>query len=76
MRASGARRTRTSRVLPVGSVVIASEKGVRRVPVLTHSGALAGILTIDDLLDLMAEELGAFARTIDQERVREMRARR
>src|SRR5512147_353539 len=44
------------------------EKGVRRVPVLTHSGALAGILTIDDLLELMAEELGAFARTIDRER--------
>ena len=52
------------------------EKGVRRVPVLTHSGALAGILTIDDLLELMAEELGAFARTIDRERVRETRARR
>ena len=52
------------------------EKGVRRVPVLTHSGALAGILTIDDLLELVAEELGEFARTIDQERVRETRARR
>jgi CBS domain-containing protein len=52
------------------------EKGVRRVPVLTHSGALAGILTIDDLLELMAEELGAFACTIDRERVRETRARR
>jgi CBS domain-containing protein len=52
------------------------EKGVRRVPVLTHSGALAGILTIDDLLELMAEELGDFARTITRERVRESRARR
>ena len=52
------------------------EKGVRRVPVITHSGALAGILTIDDLLELVAEELGDFARTIDQERVRETRARR
>ena len=52
------------------------EKGVRRLPVLTHSGALAGILAIDDLLELMAEELGAFARTIDRERVRETRARR
>jgi CBS domain-containing protein len=52
------------------------ENGVRRLPVLTHSGALAGILTIDDLLDLMAEELGAFSRTIDRERVRETRARR
>jgi CBS domain-containing protein len=52
------------------------EKGVRRVPVLTHSGALAGILTIDDLLELMAEELGNFAGAIDRERVREARARR
>jgi CBS domain-containing protein len=52
------------------------EKGVRRVPVLTHSGALAGILTIDDLLELMAEEIGDFARTISRERVRESRARR
>jgi CBS domain-containing protein len=52
------------------------ENGVRRLPVLTHSGALAGILTIDDLLELMAEELAGFARTIDRERVRETRARR
>jgi CBS domain-containing protein len=52
------------------------EHGVRRLPVLTHSGALAGILTIDDLLELMAEELAGFARTIDRERVRETRARR
>lgn len=52
------------------------DKGVRRVPVVTHSGALAGILTIDDLLELVAEELGDFARTIDRERVRETRARR
>jgi CBS domain-containing protein len=51
------------------------EKGVRRLPVLTHSGALAGILTIDDLLELMAEELGGFVRTINRERVREVRSR-
>ena len=51
------------------------ENGVRRLPVVTHSGALAGILTIDDLLELMAEELGGFVRTIDRERVREVRAR-
>ena len=52
------------------------EKGVRRVPVITHSGALAGILTIDDLLELVAEELGDFVRAIGRERVRETRARR
>jgi CBS domain-containing protein len=51
------------------------EHGVRRVPVVTHSGALAGLLTIDDLLELVADELGDFVRTISRERVRESRAR-
>jgi CBS domain-containing protein len=52
------------------------ERGIRRLPVLTHSGALAGIVTIDDLLELVAEELGDFVRTVDSERVRETRVRR
>lgn len=52
------------------------ERGVRRLPVLTHSGALAGILTIDDLLELVAEELGGLVRAVDRERVRETQARR
>jgi CBS domain-containing protein len=51
------------------------EHGVRRVPVVTPSGALAGILTIDDLLELVADELGDFVRTISRERVRESRVR-
>jgi len=51
------------------------EHGVRRVPVVTPSGALAGILTIDDLLELVADELGDFVRTISHERVRESRVR-
>jgi len=51
------------------------EHGVRRVPVVTPSGALAGLLTIDDLLELVAEELGDFVRTVGHERVRETRLR-
>jgi CBS domain-containing protein len=51
------------------------ENGVRRLPVLTHSGALAGILTIDDVLELISEELGEFVRAISRERVRETRVR-
>lgn len=34
---------------------------IRRLPVVDEAGALAGILTIDDLLDLIAEELEAIA---------------
>jgi CBS domain-containing protein len=52
------------------------EKGVRRVPVVTKSGALAGIVTIDDVLELVAEELQDLVRTVGQERARETRVRR
>jgi CBS domain-containing protein len=51
------------------------EHGVRRVPVVTPSGALAGIIAIDDLLELVAEELGDFVRTVGHERLRETRTR-
>jgi CBS domain-containing protein len=52
------------------------ENGVRRVPVVTRGGALAGILAIDDLLELMSDELIDFVRTFARERVRESRTRR
>jgi hypothetical protein len=43
---------------------------------VTPNGALAGLLTMDDLLELVAEELGDFVRTVGRERLRETRARR
>ena len=52
------------------------ERGVRRVPVLTHSGALAGLVTIDDVLDIVAEQLGDIVHAVERERVREARVRR
>jgi CBS domain-containing protein len=52
------------------------ERGVRRVPVLTRSGALAGIVTIDDVLDIVAEQLSDVVHAIERERVRETRTRR
>ena len=52
------------------------ERGVRRVPVLTRSGALAGLVTIDDLLDNVAEQLSDVVHAIERERVRETRVRR
>jgi CBS domain-containing protein len=51
------------------------DRGVRRLPVLTPSGALAGIVTIDDVLDIVAEQLGDVVHAIERERVRETRAR-
>ena len=51
-------------------------KGVRRVPVVDNSGGLAGILTLDDLLELLAEELLALAKLVKHEQKKEMLSRR
>lgn len=50
-------------------------KGVRRVPVVDAGGALAGIVAVDDFLDLLAEEISALARLVSREQARERAAR-
>lgn len=43
-------------------------KGVRRLPVVDDDGGLLGIVTLDDLLGLLAEELSALAKLVEHER--------
>ncbi|HSQ05409.1 MAG TPA: CBS domain-containing protein [Burkholderiales bacterium] len=50
-------------------------RGVRRIPVVTGTQQLVGIVTIDDLLEVLSEELAALTKIVAREQVREAAAR-
>ena len=50
-------------------------KGVRRTPVVDGTGALAGILAVDDILDLLAEVQTDLVRLVLREQRREQETR-
>jgi CBS domain-containing protein len=52
-----------------------SMAGVRRVPVVRRSGELAGILSLDDVLQLIAFQLTEVARVVSRQQEREARLR-
>jgi CBS domain-containing protein len=50
-------------------------KGVRRMPVVNREGGLVGIVTLDDLLSLLAEEMSELAKLVSREKQREATVR-
>lgn len=51
-------------------------KGVRRLPIVGAEGQLIGIVTIDDLLEVLAEQLTELARIVSREQALEATARK
>jgi CBS domain-containing protein len=51
------------------------QRGIRRMPVLNAHGALAGVVSVDDLLGFLAEEMGELARIASHQQSQEKRAR-
>jgi CBS domain-containing protein len=51
-------------------------RGIRRVPVVSETGTLTGIVTLDDLLEKVAEQLSDAVRAIASEQGHETRSRR
>lgn len=50
-------------------------KGVRRMPVVDAHGVLAGIISVDDLLEILAAELSEVTKVLAREQVREEKIR-
>jgi CBS domain-containing protein len=50
-------------------------KGLRRIPVTSTQGALVGLVTLDDLLELMAEQMHTLVQVIETEQLRERKVR-
>lgn len=50
-------------------------RGIRRTPVVNSAGGLTGIVSVDDLLEFLAEEMGELSRISAHQQAQEKRAR-
>ena len=56
-------------------IEVMRDRGIRRVPVIDADEALIGILTVDDIVDLLSEVLVDLAHLVDRQKRRETRLR-
>lgn len=61
---------------PMSTLRTMRRRGVRRMPVVSAAGSLVGIITIDDLLERIAEQLGEIVGAIGREQSLEAVRRR
>ena len=60
---------------PWDTIRVMRQRGVRRMPVVGEDGLLVGIVTVDDLLEIIAEQLDGLAKVFAAEQSREARNR-
>ena len=57
------------------AVSIMRSKGIRRLPVVNSDGGMVGILTVDDVIELLAEEVSSIASIVVAEQRQEQTRR-
>jgi CBS domain-containing protein len=60
----------------IDTIKLMRDKGVRRIPVVNQQGVLVGLMSVDDLLELLAEQLADIVSLISKEQSRESKLRR
>lgn len=57
------------------AISLMRNKGIRRIPVLDDAGSLAGILALDDVMELLADELSNLVSLVGREQRKESLSR-
>ena len=60
----------------IDTLKLMRQKGIRRIPVVNEKGTLEGLLSVDDLLELLAEQLNDLVALISKEQSSESRRRK
>ena len=58
------------------AIKVMKGRGVRRIPVINGGGDLVGIFTVDDVMELLAEELSDLVKLVGYEQEREKATRK